>query len=344
MANLFRYISFRAIMAALFSFILVLYVMPRWIAWLRKRQVQQSIRDDGPQSHKKKAGTPAMGGLPLIGAIVVVVLLFNRLEESMVWISLLALISFGAVGLVDDILKFTKKNSKGVSFRAKMLWLGGLSVLVSYLALSWVGLGPTIAFPFLKAAQIDIGLWFLLWGFLVLNGASNAVNLTDGLDGLAIVPIMTTAFVLLVMAYVAGHSGFSSYLHFDFLAGGGELAIGMAAVIGAGLGFLWFNAHPAEIFMGDVGALGLGAYLGAVALLTKKELILVIAGFLFVLEALSVMLQVGVFKIKKRRIFRMAPLHHHFELGGWPESKVIVRFWILSVIFALAALSALKIR
>lgn len=342
-ANLLRYISFRSLLAAFASFILVLVLMPKLIAFLKKRSIRQIVRDDGPQTHLKKAGTPTMGGLIMVIGILVSSLLFCRLDNPMVWICLFVLVSFGAVGFVDDYLKLTKKNTKGVSFRAKMVSLGLLSIFATYWAQS-VGLEPSVTIPFFKNVVINMGPFFFIWGFFVLSGASNAVNLTDGLDGLAIVPVMTTAFVLFVTSYVTGHVVFSNYLHFEHFAGAGEISVVMASVVGVGLGFLWYNSHPAEVFMGDVGSLALGGLLGAVALLTHKELVLVIAGGIFVFEALSVMIQVGYYKMTKRRVFKMAPLHHHFELSGWSESKVIVRFWIVSILFALMALTTLKIR
>lgn len=271
-------------------------------------------------------------------------LLFCRLDHNAVWICLAALLSFGAVGFADDYLKLTKKNTKGVSFRGKMLSLGLFSVLITLWAVQAQEINTIIQVPFFKNVALDVGWWFFLWGFIVMNGSANAVNLTDGLDGLAIVPILTTSFVLLVTSYVSGHAVFAHYLQFPFVPGTGELAIMLASVVGVGLGFLWYNAFPAQVFMGDVGSLSLGGLLGAVALVTHKELVLCIAGFLFVMEALSVMIQVGYYKRTKKRVFKMAPLHHHFELSGWPESKVIARFWIIAILFALLALSTLKIR
>jgi phospho-N-acetylmuramoyl-pentapeptide-transferase len=342
--NLFRYLLFRAVVAALVSFLITLYLMPRLIRLLSSRSIKQIVRDDGPQTHLKKSGTPTMGGVMMLLGVALTSLLLCRLDHPVVWVALFVLIGFGAVGFADDYLKLTKKNTKGVSFRAKMISLGLLSVAATYLT-SLINIHPTVTLPFFKHLTFDIGIWFYIWGFFVLNGAANAVNLTDGLDGLAIVPIMTTAFVLLITSYVTGHYNFSNYLQFEYIAGAGELSVIMAAVVGVGLGFLWFNCHPAEIFMGDVGSLSLGGLLGVVALLTHKEFVLLIAGMLFVIEAVSVMLQVGSYKLRnKKRIFKMAPLHHHFELSGWPESKVIVRFWIISILFALMAFSTLKIR
>jgi phospho-N-acetylmuramoyl-pentapeptide-transferase len=343
-SNLFHYISFRALLAAIVAFVLTMWLMPKLIRYLSSRSVKQMIRDDGPQSHLKKVGTPTMGGLMMLIGILVSAFLFCRLDVPSVWIALGVLVSFGAVGFIDDYLKLSKKNTKGVSFRAKMISLGLLSVFATIAALQYGGIHPEVYLPFFKTVSIDLGFGFLIWGFLILCGSSNAVNLTDGLDGLAIVPVMTTAGVLLVTSYISGHAVFANYLQFHYLPGAGELSIIMSSVIGVGLGFLWFNAHPAEVFMGDVGSLSLGGLLSIVALLTQKEFIFLMAGFLFVLEALSVMAQVGSFKLRKKRVFKMAPIHHHFELSGWPESKVIVRFWILSILFAFVALSTLKIR
>jgi len=285
-----------------------------------------------------------MGGVLIVWSVTLVAVLFCRLNQISVWILLTSFVSAGFLGFIDDYLKLKKKNSKGVSSSIKMLFLGLLSVIVVYWAVHTNIIDPSIHFPFFKELAIPIGLWFYLWGFLVIAGASNAVNLTDGLDGLAVVPVMTTAFVFVVMSYVSGHALFSEYLQFPTLVGAGELSVMLSGVVGAGLGFLWFNAHPAEVFMGDVGSLSLGALLGTASLLIHQEIVLFIAGFLFVMEAVSVILQVGFYKFSKKRIFKMAPLHHHFELAGWAEPKVIVRFWILSIIFAVVALTTLKLR
>jgi phospho-N-acetylmuramoyl-pentapeptide-transferase len=338
-----RYISFRSLLAAFLSFFVSVLLMPRLIEFLKNRSIRQIVRDDGPKSHLTKTGTPTMGGLIMVIGIVLSSLLLCRLDNPYVWICLFVLVSFGGVGFMDDYLKLVKKNSKGVSFRAKMITLGLLSIVATYWA-QLEGVQPVIAVPFFKHSMVDIGPLFLLWGFFVMNGASNAVNLTDGLDGLAIVPVMTTAFVLFITSYVSGHLVFSNYLQFEHIVGAGELSVIMASVFGVGLAFLWFNSHPAQVFMGDVGSLSLGGLLGAVAVLTHKELVLFLAGFLFVMEAISVMIQVFYYKKTKKRIFKMAPLHHHFELSGWPESKVIVRFWILAILFALVGLATLKIR
>lgn len=331
-------------MAALIAFLITTYFMPKFIRWFQRLRAGQYVRDDGPQSHLVKQGTPTMGGILIVWSIVVASVLFSKITESSVWILLFSLVASASLGFADDYLKIAKKNSKGVSSRAKMLFLA----LISFVVIFWakkIGLVDSrIYFPFFKALSLDIGPWVYLWGFLVIAGASNAVNLTDGLDGLAIVPSMTSAVVLIVIAYLSGHALFSEYLQLQNLIGAGELAVVLASLVGAGLGFLWFNAHPAEIFMGDVGSLSLGSVLGTTALLIHQEFVLLIAGFLFVMETLSVMIQVVSYKSTKRRVFKMAPLHHHFELVGWPESKVIVRFWILSILFAVLALTTLKIR
>lgn len=344
LANLFRYITFRSLIAAILAFLFVSFGMKTFIRLIQRASAGQQVRDDGPQSHLVKKGTPTMGGVLIVWAVTLVTVLLARLDQAQIWILILSFVAAGALGFADDYLKLSKKNSKGVSSRTKILVLGLISLGVVFFSLRENLIEPAIYFPFLKDVSLNIGLWFYLWGFLVITGASNAVNLTDGLDGLAIVPVMTTSFVLMVIAYVSGHALFANYLQLSSLAGAGEISIVMAAVIGAGLGFLWFNSYPAQIFMGDVGSLSLGALLGVAAILVHQEIVLFIAGFLFVLEALSVMLQVGFYKSSKKRIFKMAPLHHHFELAGWPEPKVIVRFWILSIVFAVVALTTLKVR
>jgi len=342
--NLLRYITFRSAASGIISFLIVVFLMPSLIRFLSYLSVHQVIRDDGPKTHKKKMGTPTMGGLLIVMAILFTGFAFCRWDVPQVWIALFVLVSFGAVGFLDDYLKLTKKNTKGISARVKMLTLGILSLVAVYFSIEAQVIMFDITFPFIKDFSLEIGAWYFFWAFLVIVGASNAVNLTDGLDGLAIVPVMTTSVVLLLMSYLVGHAVFAEYLQFQQISGSGELAVIMAGTVGAGLGFLWYNSHPAEIFMGDVGSLSLGGLLGVVALLIRNEFVLLIAGFLFVLEAGSVMLQVGYFKTTKKRVLRMAPLHHHFELKGWPEAKVIVRFWILSIIFAVLALSTLKVR
>ncbi len=344
LSNLFSYITFRTFSAALLSFAFVLFFMPRFIRWVQSVQWRQVVRDDGPKTHLKKKGTPTMGGLVLLMGVLCVSLLLVRLDRWEPWICLGAFAAAGLLGFIDDYLKLSKKNPKGLSSSAKMLGLLAISLLVVVLIRNFELIESSIYFPFFKNFVLPIGAFFYLWGYLVIAGAANAVNLTDGLDGLAIVPIMTTAGVILILAYVSGHKNLAEYLHFVHVVGAGEMSVIMGAVIGAGLGFLWFNSHPAEVFMGDVGSLSLGTLLAVAALLVHQEIILLVAGFLFVLEALSVIIQVGFYKKTKKRVFLMAPLHHHFELSGWPEPKVIVRFWILSIIFAVVALSSLKLR
>ncbi len=318
--------------------------MPRFINWVQNIGVRQVVRDDGPQTHLKKKGTPTMGGLVMLAAVVIISFCLVRLDRWESWICLLSFIAAGFLGFMDDYLKMSKKNPKGLSSAAKMIGLLIISIGVIGAIRNLELIDSSIYFPFFKNFVLPIGALFYIWGYLVISGAANAVNLTDGLDGLAIVPIMTTAGVLLILAYVSGHKNLADYLHFVHVPGAGEMSVVMGSVIGAGLGFLWFNAHPAQVFMGDVGSLSLGTLLAVSSILVHQEIILLVAGFLFVLEAVSVIIQVAIFKKTKKRVFRMAPLHHHFELSGWPEPKVIVRFWILSVIFAVVALTSLKLR
>jgi len=344
LSNLFAYITFRTFSAALLSFALVLLLMPRFIKWVQSVEWRQVVREDGPKTHLKKKGTPTMGGVVIVSVVCFVSICLMRLDRWESWICILSFIAAGALGFWDDYLKLSKKNTKGLSSKAKMIGLLLISISVVATIRNMELLDSSVYFPFFKNLIIPLGVLFYVWGFLVISGCANAVNLTDGLDGLAIVPIMTTAGVLLVMAYVSGHRDLAEYLRFVHVTGAGEMAVIMGAVIGAGLGFLWFNSHPAQVFMGDVGSLSLGTLLAVCALLIHQEIILLVAGFLFVLEAVSVIVQVGFYKKTKKRVFLMAPLHHHFELSGWPEPKVIVRFWILSIIFAVVALASLKLR
>lgn len=342
--NLFRYISFRALLSALIAFIFVVVFMPRFVRFFHRLKTGQIVRDDGPQTHLKKTGTPTMGGLLIVWAVVLVSSLFCRLSQPGVLIILVSFVATAGLGFADDYLKLAKKNTKGVSSRLKILVLACISTGTIFWALQLGLIESKIYVPFFKDISLWVGPWFYLWGFFVIAGASNSVNLTDGLDGLAIVPVMTTSVVFILISYVSGHALFSEYLQFRTLPGAGEYGIILSGVLGAGLGFLWFNSHPAEVFMGDVGSLSLGALLATISLLLHQEMVLLIAGFIFVMEAISVMLQVGFYKSTKKRVFRMAPIHHHFELLGWAESKVIVRFWILSIIFAVLALTTLKLR
>ncbi len=343
--NLFRYITFRTIYASLTAFLLCFLLGPWVIRKLSAMQVGQYIREEGPESHKGKAGTPTMGGVLIMFAIASASFFWTDLSNSYVWIILMVALSFTAIGFTDDWLMQVKKRSKGLSAKGKLI----LQVIIALVAGTLLYLHPDfdsrVTVPLLKNVSPDLGPFYILFAAFVIVGTSNAVNLTDGLDGLAIGPVIIAAVTYMVFAYVAGHAKIASYLQLSPVPGCGEVAISCGAISGAGLGFLWFNAYPAQVFMGDVGSLPLGALLGTIAVVTKQELLLVIVGGLFVMEALSVIFQVGFFKMTRgRRIFRMAPLHHHFELKGWPEPKVIVRFWIIAITLSLIALSTLKIR
>ena len=344
--NVFQYLTLRAILGALTALIISFVVGPVMIRRLSFHQIGQTVRDDGPQSHLSKAGTPTMGGTLLLVAIGVSTLLWCDLSNRYVWVVLSVTLLFGVIGFYDDYKKVALKDSRGLAARYK------------YLSQSVVGLGAALflymtstqpaetqlIIPFWKDLVIDLGPWFILLTYFVIVGSSNAVNLTDGLDGLAIMPTVLVAGALGIFVYVSGHAKISEYLLIPFLPGIGEVTIFCGALIGSGLGFLWFNAYPAQVFMGDVGALALGAALGVVAVVARQELVLLIMGGVFVMETVSVILQVGSYKLTGRRIFRMAPLHHHFELKGWPEPRVIVRFWIITVILVLIGLASLKIR
>lgn len=342
----FHYLTTRAIFAALTAFVIALFFGPNVIGYLRRYKVGQQVRDDGPQTHLVKAGTPTMGGILILGAIAVSVFLWADLANHYVWLVLFTMLGFGAIGFVDDYRKLAQKNSKGLSGRWKYTWQSvlGLSVAVYLYCVAQSPAQTQLLIPFFKHGDINLGLGFILLTYLVVVGSSNAVNLTDGLDGLAILPIVLVAAALGVFAYLTGHSINAEYLLIPYIPGAGELAIICSSIVGAGLGFLWFNAYPAEVFMGDVGALSLGAVLGVIAVIVRQELVLFLMGGLFVAETVSVIMQVGYFKMTGKRIFRMAPLHHHFELKGWPESKVIVRFWIVTVVLVLIGLSTLKLR
>lgn len=345
--NVFRYITFRTGGALITSALIVFMFGPMIIDSLRIRQGRgQPIRADGPQTHFKKAGTPTMGGLMMLCGIVGGTLLWANLSSVYVWVVLLVTLSFGAIGFYDDYLKVTKQSHLGVSGKARL----AVEFLIAGIA-SWVimsnGQAPfssSLTFPFIKDLIVNLGWFFVPFAAFVIVGAGNAVNLTDGLDGLAIVPIMVAAASFGVIAYLSGNAVFAEYLQIHFVPGTGELAVVLGAVIGAGLGFLWFNAPPAAIFMGDTGSLALGGLTGTVAVATKHEIVMAIIGGLFVVEALSVIIQVTVFKLTGRRVFLMAPIHHHFEKLGWTESQVVIRFWIIAVILALIGLSSLKLR
>ena len=312
---------------------------------LAQMQVGQYIRDDGPKTHLDKAGTPTMGGTLIILSIVVSILLWSDLANFYVWITLFVVVGYGLVGFIDDYLMQVKKQSKGLSVRTKLVWQAIIALIAGFLAYISPDFSTQITIPFFKNVSPDFGWGYIIFAAFVIVGASNAVNLTDGLDGLAIGPVIIAATTYMIFAYVAGHVKIANYLQINYVPGSGELAIFCGAIVGSGMGFLWFNTYPAQIFMGDVGSLSLGAFLGTVAVITKQEILLVLVGGLFVIEALSVIFQVSFFKMTSgKRIFRMAPLHHHFELKGWPEPKVIVRFWIIAIALAMLAMSTLKLR
>ncbi len=343
--NVFRYITFRTIYASVTCLVLVLFFGKRYIGWMKQLHVGQVIREDGPKSHYKKAGTPSMGGGLMLVSIAISTILWARLDNFYIWIVLFITIAYGLIGLIDDLRKIRYKNSKGLSAKGKLL-LQILVVVIATLAFIHHGHYDThLSIPFFKRIHPDLHWFYIVLALFVIVGSSNAMNLTDGLDGLAIGPFIITAGVYTIFTYLAGNAVLSSYLQIPYVPGVGELSIFSGALVGAGLGFLWYNAYPAEIFMGDIGSLSLGGALGAVAVLAKQEILLAIAGGVFVAEALSVILQVCYFKCTKgKRIFRMAPLHHHFELKKIPEPKIIVRFWIVSIILGLVALSTLKLR
>lgn len=346
--TLFKYITFRSIYAALTAMFVGFLLYPYFERKLKDLQFKQTIKEYLPETHKKKQ-VPTMGGLLIITALLFSVLLWNNLFNRFVWLVIFVVIGFGVIGFVDDYVKAKLKKPEGISEKAKFLSQLAVATVVA-LYLYYSGFSTELYFPVFKNIHFDLGWFFIPWAVFVIVGASNAVNITDGLDGLAIGPVITTSLVFTVFSYVAGNVKLATYLHLPYVPGAGELAIVCSALIGASLAFLWFNAYPAEVFMGDVGSLSLGALLGTVAVLTKQEFILAIAGGIFVLETVSVIIQRYYFKYTKRkygegkRIFRMAPLHHHFEKMGWEEPKITVRFWVISVILALLALSMLKIR
>ena len=345
--NVFRYISFRAVGATVTALLIVFVFGPMMIDELRVRQGKgQPIREDGPKSHLSKRGTPTMGGLMILSAVLLSTLLWANWRNSYVWLVLGVTMSYGAIGFYDDYLKVTKRSAAGFSGKVRLLLEIAVAAVATYvfMQLAPPNLANTVALPFFKNLQFDLGPFFILFGIAVIAGSGNAVNLTDGLDGLAIVPVMIVAATFAAFAYVVGRVDFTRYLQLNYVPGTGELVIICAALFGAGLGFLWFNAPPAMIFMGDTGSLALGGALGAIAIATKHEVQLAIAGGLFVLEAMSVIIQVISFKMTGKRVFRMAPLHHHFEQKGWQEATVVVRFWIISVVLSLAALTTLKLR
>jgi phospho-N-acetylmuramoyl-pentapeptide-transferase len=369
MFNVFGYISLRAVLATMTALVISFLVGPRMISWLTRMRIGQSVRNDGPQTHLTKAGTPTMGGALILVSIAITTLLWADLDNRFVWVVLLVTLGFGAVGWVDDWRKVVARNPKGLPARAKFFWQSMIGIVAAvYLAfsvsapnnatfghlfLAWVesgfsaGLSPKadLIVPFFKTVSYPLGVWgFMALSYFVIVGTSNAVNLTDGLDGLAIMPTVMIGSALGIFAYVTGNAIFARYLGFPHIPGAGELAVICGAIGGAGLGFLWFNAYPADVFMGDVGALALGAALGAIAIIVRQEIVLFIMGGVFVVETLSVMIQVASFKTTGRRVFRMAPLHHHYELKGWKETQVVVRFWIITMLLVLFGLSTLKLR
>ncbi|KEA65387.1 Phospho-N-acetylmuramoyl-pentapeptide- transferase [Marinobacterium lacunae] len=342
----FGYITLRGILGVLTALGLSLFIGPRLIEQLKAKQIGQAVRNDGPQSHLSKAGTPTMGGALIILSIAISTLLWADLSNRYVWITLAVLLIFGAVGWVDDWRKVVEKNPRGLPARWKYFWqsIGGFGAALLLYFTAQSPVETELILPFVKDFSLQLGLGFIVFTYFVIVGSSNAVNLTDGLDGLAIMPTVMVGGALAVFAYLSGHVQFANYLNIPYVAGAGELIIFCGAIVGAGLGFLWFNTYPAQVFMGDVGALALGAALGVVAVIVRQELVLVIMGGVFVMETVSVILQVASFKLTGRRIFRMAPIHHHFELKGWPEPRVIVRFWIITVVLVLIGLATLKIR
>ncbi len=345
--NVFRYITFRAGGALFTAFFLCWLFGPKFIGWLKSKQGEgQPIRSDGPQTHLKKKGTPTMGGLMILISIAVSALLWANLFNPYVWMLMFVMAGFGFAGLLDDYLKLTKRSSDGISGKKKL----ALQFFVSAAACAWIMFlehGPmstTLTIPFFKDLFIDLGWFYIPFALIVMVGTSNAVNLTDGLDGLVSIPVIMSTLVFMVIAYLVGRVDYTSYLQMHYVSGAGEMAIFCGAVIGAVLGFLWFNAHPAQVFMGDTGSLALGGILGALAVATKHEIVLAIAGGVFVMEAVSDIIQVGSYKLRKKRVFLMAPIHHHFEKKGWEETQVVIRFWIVSILLAILALSTLKLR
>jgi len=342
--KVFKYLTLRIILGVLTALIIAFVIGPRMIRALSK--YQQPIREDGPQSHLLKAGTPTMGGALILTALIVSTLLWSDLTNGYVWIVLITTAAFGAIGFLDDYKKLIKNDPKGLPAKEKYAYqsIAGLFAAIMLYATATAPAETELLIPFFKDLTIDLGIWFILFTYLVIVGTSNAVNLTDGLDGLAIMPTVLVGGALGLFAYAAGHAEFAEYLSIPKITGAGEVAIFCGALVGAGLGFLWFNTYPAQVFMGDVGALALGAALGVVAVVVRQELVLFIMGGVFVVETLSVIVQVVSYKLTGKRVFRMAPIHHHFELKGWAEPKIIVRFWIITLILVLFGLATLKIR
>ncbi|ACH66354.1 MULTISPECIES: phospho-N-acetylmuramoyl-pentapeptide-transferase [Aliivibrio] len=344
--RLFEYLSFRAILSIITALTISLWMGPKLIAWLQNLQIGQVVRDDGPESHFSKRGTPTMGGIMILTAISVTVFLWADLTNPYVWAVMFVLLGYGAVGFVDDYRKVVRKNTDGLIARWKYFWQSSIALVVAF-ALYAYGkdtAATQLVVPFFKEVMPQLGLAYILLTYFVIVGTSNAVNLTDGLDGLAIMPTVFVAAGFAFIAWATGNVQFANYLHIPHIPLASELVVVCAAIVGAGFGFLWFNTYPAQVFMGDVGSLALGGALGTIAVLVRQEFLLVIMGGVFVVETLSVILQVGSYKLRGQRIFRMAPIHHHYELKGWPEPRVIVRFWIISMLLVLIALATLKVR
>lgn len=346
--NLFKYLTFRTGGAIMTALLISFLIGPAVIRWLRSKQAKgQPIRADGPETHFKKVGTPTMGGIMILFSVCLSTLLWVDLSNLYMWVALFVFLGFGTIGFFDDYLKLTKQNPNGLSGKLKLLFQFLIAGIACYAILQISGatdFSTKLAFPSFKNFMIQLGWFYIPFAIFVIVGASNAVNLTDGLDGLAIVPVMIAAGCFGIITYMVGNTVFSNYLQLHYIANVGELAIMCGALIGAGLGFLWYNAPPAAIFMGDTGSLAMGGFLGTISVMTKHEIVLAIVGGLFVLEALSVMIQVASFKLTGKRVFRMAPIHHHFEKKGWPESTIVVRFWIIAFILALVGLATLKLR
>jgi phospho-N-acetylmuramoyl-pentapeptide-transferase len=345
--NLFRYQTFRTAGAVLTAFVIGLAIAPRMIVWLKKKQREgQPIRADGPESHHGKSGTPTMGGFMILISVTIATLLWADLSNLYIWMALLVMVGFGAIGFCDDYLKLTRKNTKGLAGKIKLV----VQIVIGLIATGGIvyalpdAIQTGVALPFFKDLYIPLSWGFFAWALLVMIGAANAVNLTDGLDGLAIVPVAIVAASFGLISYLVGRVDYSSYLHLSHVAGTGELAVICGALIGGAMAFLWFNCPPAKIFMGDTGSLSMGGVLGAIAIMTKHELVLVITGGLFVMETLSVIIQVASYRLTGKRVFAMAPIHHHFEQKGWPETTVVIRFWIIAIVFAIIGLSTLKLR
>lgn len=344
--HVFEYVTLRAALAALTGLVILWATGPAFIRKIKSLQVGQVVRDDGPERHLQKTGTPTMGGVLIVATTALSMLLWCRLDNTFMWAGLWVLVMSGVIGFVDDYRKVVRKNTKGLSARGKIVCqsIVALAAVLFLYFTNQVPAGTTLSLPFIKDILPQLGWGFIVLGFFVIVGASNAVNLTDGLDGLALLPVVMVSGALSVFAYVMGNTIFSHYLHYPYIPGMAEVAVMGSALVGSGLGFLWYNTYPADIFMGDVGSLSLGAFLGAIAVMTCQEILFVVMGGIFVVETLSVILQVGSFKLRGKRIFKMAPLHHHFELKGWPEPRVIVRFWIITLVLVLIGLVTMKLR